>query len=165
MFRVVTISLLVVLFAAGMVIAQDHAYQGLRKCSMCHKGESKGSMKEIWENSKHAKAYASLPEDHADDCLRCHSTGYGVDDALKEKLDINNGVTCEACHGAGDDYGKMSTMRDREASIAAGMVANPMEGCADCHVDDSELFLENHPDYEGFDVEAAWEQIKHTIPE
>mgnify|MGYP001819881094 FL=1 len=43
------------------------------------------------------------------------------------------GVGCEACHGPGSDYKSMKTMKDREASIAAGLVVPNEETCNSCH--------------------------------
>ncbi|MBD3165376.1 cytochrome C554 [bacterium] len=166
--------LAVVLAFAYTAVAQDHTYIGVKKCSMCHKGEKKGNMYEIWEASKHAKAFETLGTDasqkvYADlgksgdpqqdpECLKCHITGADASAEARADLSNENGITCEACHGAGSDYYKMSIMKDREASIANGMVPNPKEHCVDCHNEES-------PTYIPFNLEERWEQIKHQIPE
>ncbi len=56
-------------------------------------------------------------------CLKCHATNND------ENL---TGVQCEMCHGAGADYKKMSVMKDREQSIANGMVIPTQETCSGC---------------------------------
>ncbi len=155
--------LLILAVAAFFAFAEDggHAYQGTKKCSMCHKGDKKGNMKEIWEESPHAHAYQTLVDagEHENpECLRCHVTGYGEPAEMTEAVEMENGITCEACHGPGADYGKMSVMRDHDASVAAGMVANPEEHCTDCHNEES-------PTYKPFDYDTFWEEIKHSIPE
>jgi hypothetical protein len=43
------------------------------------------------------------------------------------------GVQCEACHGAGNDYKKVSIMKDRDASIANGLIIPTQETCDGCH--------------------------------
>ncbi len=159
--RILVAGLTLGLVAFVAMAGNGHEYQGLKKCGMCHKGEKKGNILEGWEAGPHAKAYQTLVdagEQENAECLRCHVTGYGEDAALTAKLDVTEGVTCEACHGAGADYGKMSTMKDHDAAVAAGLVANPKEHCTDCHNPDS-------PTYKEFHLEERWEEIKHSIPE
>jgi Cytochrome c554 and c-prime len=167
---------LLAIFVAGLytvdALAQDHAYIGLKKCSMCHKGAKKGEIFETWQATKHAGAFATLATDAAKaigaekgiedpqtdaTCLKCHVTGYGQDAALTAALDPANGVTCEACHGAGADFKSMKVMKDRDASIAAGMVADPKAACVSCHNEES-------PTFKPFVLEERWEAIKHSRP-
>ena len=66
-------------------------YIGVKKCArICHKGEKRGSQYEIWEKSKHSKAFVTLATPIAKEvlkkaggegepqksekCLTCHST-------------------------------------------------------------------------------------------
>ena len=46
------------------------------------------------------------------------------------------GVQCEACHGAGADFKKMSIMKDRDAAVANGLVIPTQATCDGCHKDD-----------------------------
>ncbi len=46
------------------------------------------------------------------------------------------GVQCEACHGAGNDFKKMSIMKDRDAAIANGLVIPTQATCDGCHTGD-----------------------------
>jgi hypothetical protein len=173
--KILILILAVVLTGAYAVdtLAEDHAYIGLKKCSMCHKGAKKGEIFEAWKATAHANAYATLASDaakaigaekgienpqEADECLRCHVTGHGADAGLTATLDPNNGVTCESCHGAGADYKSMKIMKDRDAAIAGGMVADPKTMCASCHNEES-------PTFKPFVYEERWEAIKHARPD
>jgi hypothetical protein len=115
-----------VLVAAGVLLAQDHTYVGADKCKMCHKVQYNS-----WLETTHAKALdaakASTDPAFEAKCLNCHATG--ADEAV-------GGVQCEACHGPGSDYKKMSIMKDREAAIANGLVIPTQATCDGCHKDD-----------------------------
>ena len=165
---------LVVLFLITLAFAGTHNYISAGKCKMCHKGEKKGMIFEKWQESSHAKAYATLgeaaakevytklgktgnPQEDAD-CLKCHVTGYGEDAALTAALTKDEGVGCEACHGAGADYKSMATMKDKALSIENGMVAEPKEGCVKCHNDQS-------PTFKGFDLAEKYPVIEHKRPQ
>ena len=164
------------LFVAGITIASAPAqnkYMGNKKCVMCHKGAAKGAIFEKWQSTPHANAYKTLatPEakavyaklnktgDPQKDaaCLKCHVTGFGADTSRTAALDITEGVTCEACHGAGTAYGKMNVMKDKAASVAAGMVEKPEAGCVTCHNNQS-------PTYKPFVYADAWAKIAHKGP-
>jgi len=148
-------------------------YVGSNKCKMCHKTEKQGKQYSIWEESAHAKAYLTLAGEEtkavaakleiedpqqSDQCLICHVTALSVADSLKDKtFSIEEGVGCEACHGPGSDYKKMSIMKDREKSIAAGLLL-PDEGtCLSCHNEES-------PTYKEFNYEERLAQIAHPVP-
>ena len=115
-----------VVLIAGTVSAQHHEYVGADRCRMCHRVQH-----ESWLETTHAKstevAKASSDPAFTPECLQCHAT-----DANEELA----GVQCEACHGPGSDYGKMSIMKDREASIANGLIIPSQEVCNHCHKDD-----------------------------
>jgi hypothetical protein len=112
-----------VLVASGAQ-AGDHAYAGADKCKMCHKVQFSS-----WEATTHAKALdnakASTDPAFGDECLKCHATNASAD---------MPGVQCEACHGPGDDYKKMSIMKDREAAMANGLIIPSQETCDQCHI-------------------------------
>jgi hypothetical protein len=103
--------------------AQDHEYVSAAKCKMCHKQQHAS-----WLETTHAKATdeakASTERTFDPSCLGCHATN--ADEAL-------SGVQCEACHGAGNDYKKMSIMKDREKSLANGLNIPTQETCNKCH--------------------------------
>jgi hypothetical protein len=106
--------------------AGDHEYAGAAKCKMCHKVQYAS-----WEGTKHAKATetakAGTEREWGADCLKCHATNASEDFP---------GVQCEACHGPGNDYKKMSIMKDRDAAIANGLVIPTQATCDGCHVGD-----------------------------
>jgi nitrate/TMAO reductase-like tetraheme cytochrome c subunit len=106
--------------------AGDHEYAGADKCKMCHKVQYAS-----WENTKHAKATdaakASTEREYSADCLKCHATNASEDFP---------GVQCEACHGPGNDYKKMSIMKDIEAAKANGLIIPTQETCNGCHTGD-----------------------------
>jgi hypothetical protein len=120
---VIAIAVMAVSFNAQ---AGDHAYAGAAKCKMCHKVQYAS-----WEGTKHAKATdtakAGTEREFSADCLKCHATNASEDFA---------GVQCEACHGAGNDYKKMSIMKDRDAAVANGLVIPTQATCDSCHVGD-----------------------------
>lgn len=163
--RVILMVLAVLLIASVVVFAGDHAYVGVNKCKMCHQRESKGMIFEKWSETGHAKAFATLAGDEAKavyaklgktgdpqadaECLACHTVGDAQFNA--------DGVGCEACHGAGGDYWKMSVMKDKNAAIAAGLTADAKAECVRCHNDKS-------PTFKGFNFDEMYPKIEHHIP-
>jgi hypothetical protein len=124
-------TLLIVIALAVMAVsfgaqAGDHEYVGAEKCKMCHKVQYAS-----WEGTKHAKATdtakAATEREFGADCLKCHATNASEDFA---------GVQCEACHGAGADFKKMSIMKDRDAAVANGLVIPTQATCDGCHTGD-----------------------------
>jgi len=118
---------LAALLAIGAnAFAQDHAYVGADKCKMCHKVQYAS-----WQETTHAKATAdakaSTERTFEAACLKCHATN--SDEAME-------GVQCEACHGAGADFRKMSVMKDKEMAIANGLIIPTQATCDGCHTGD-----------------------------
>ncbi len=109
----------VMVFAVGAVGAAD--YIGAAKCKMCHKLQY-----ESWQGLAHAEAFKNLEPDNTGnaECLKCHATGASAD---------LPGVQCEACHGPGSEYKSMKIMKDREASLAAGLILPEKAVCEGCH--------------------------------
>ena len=122
----IALAVVVVVLVSFSAQAQDHAYVGAAKCKMCHKVQHAS-----WETTSHAKATedakASTDREFSADCLKCHATNASEDFA---------GVQCEACHGAGADFKKMSIMKDQEKAIANGLVIPTQGTCDVCHVGD-----------------------------
>ena len=132
---------LAVVLSAGVALAGPD-YISAAKCKMCHKTQFAS-----WETSAHAKAFERLKGDEQAnaDCLKCHATGGNAEMA---------GVQCESCHGAGSDYKSMKTMKDRDASVAAGLVLPNEQTCLGCHTGASH-------DQKPFDFAAASETGLH----
>lgn len=157
--------------------AEQAEFIGASKCKVCHNKEDVGQQFPIWEKGPHAQAFATLASDEAkafakekgiedpqkaDECLRCHVTGHGVDAKyLGTKYDIAEGVGCESCHGAGGNYYKKKTMESvtmgeiEPASV--GLTLPTEETCVQCHNEES-------PTFDGFDFEKMVAKIAHKIP-
>ncbi len=182
-----SISLTFAFIASGWSQSGDPAKLiGTKRCAMCHKKADKGDQYGVWMSKNHAKAYEILAGEEAkavgaklgiDDprtsgqCLKCHSTAYFFTETLQsEAVAVEDGVSCESCHGPGADYKKKSTMESRELSIAGGMIYPAKEkSCVLCHNDSGPTWDPNRytlPDgtKTGFDVAQAYEKIKHERP-
>ena len=178
------LSMLLSPFASGQ--GEDPAKLiGTKKCAMCHKKADTGDQFGTWQSKAHSKAYAMLAGEEAKAvaaklgidnpqtsgaCLKCHSTAYYFTEELKsEAVALADGVSCESCHGPGDDYKKKSIMESREQSIAAGMVYPAKTRCVLCHNDKNPTWNPERytlPDgtKTGFDIVQAYEKVKHERP-
>ncbi len=147
-----------------------HKYIGTSKCKMCHNSEGQGKIWDKWNTTGHSKAYQTLLNEQSkgiakemgiddasksDKCLRCHVTGYKEPTA--DKYSMEEGVTCEACHGPGSDYWKMQIMKDKKKAMANGLVEPSEELCVKCHNKDS-------PTFKPFKYAEAYKLIEHHIP-
>jgi nitrate/TMAO reductase-like tetraheme cytochrome c subunit len=119
-------SLMIMLVGICLVVittpaAAEAEYISAAKCKMCHKVAYQS-----WEGLAHAKAFDRLkPEEQSNpECLSCHATGGSAD---------LPGVQCESCHGAGSEYKSIKVMKDREASVAAGLLLPDAATCKKCH--------------------------------
>jgi hypothetical protein len=153
------------------LISQEFTYIGAGKCKICHKTEKQGKQFPIWEESTHSKSIAALSsseaparakemgvENPADspECLKCHAPLYKKASEFKEE-----GVTCEACHGPGSAYKKLSVMKSREESVKNGLIVYDSpeamkKQCLSCH---------ENAHGKPFDFDAKWAKIKHPVPE
>jgi DnaJ-class molecular chaperone len=157
-----------ILIAFAGLTGQDRSYVGAVKCKKCHKAPKRGNQYQAWLDSRHNKSYAVLsslsaleeakkanlttPPNESPQCLKCHSPLYEKAPEL-----IDQGVTCEVCHGPGSDYQKMSIMKDREKAALNGLAVYGSreaikEKCITCHTG------------EHFSFNAAWEKIEHPVP-
>jgi nitrate/TMAO reductase-like tetraheme cytochrome c subunit len=147
----------------GINAAFANDYIGSSKCKICHKGDAKGKVYEIWAESKHAKSLESLKakgEEKNPACLSCHVTGYGKPTgygADSTKMEALGNVGCESCHGPGSAYSKMTVMQDRAKSIEAGMVVPDAKTCVTCHNEKSPTFNKE----KGFKFEEMYKLIEH----
>lgn len=181
--RYSVVFMLVVLFFASGVIAQDAQYVGASKCQMCHKSAKKGDQFGAWEAGPHSKAFATLATEEskkiaaemglgdpqkADECLECHVTAHSAPAAAKDKsYSMEEGVSCESCHGPGSLYRKASVMSARKyAADPAGTKAIWMEMglidptekvCITCH-------NEKSPTYKPFNFAESVKKIAHPNP-
>ncbi|MBZ0268878.1 cytochrome c3 family protein, partial [bacterium] len=146
--------------------AEDVAreFVGVKKCKVCHKKDEDGNQYGQWMETSHAKAFETLASEEsmtiakgkgidnpqtANECLQCHVTAFPVmADLATQKITMEEGVSCESCHGAGGDYYKKKTMAaisaGEEDGAALGLVTPNEAVCTQCHNDKS-------PTFEGFD--------------
>jgi len=139
--------------------AQEYEYIGAAKCKMCHNKPATGAQYKQWQETKHAKAMESLKGDEKNDpkCLKCHSTVGHVDESLVATLKVDEGVSCESCHGPGSGYKSNAVMKDREKSIAKGLIIPDEKLCKTCHNEES-------PHYKGFNYAEYVAKISHDDP-
>lgn len=157
---------------------KKYGYIGAEKCGMCHKKDADGNQLKKWQESKHSKSFQTLKTEAATKlaggdatknaaCLKCHSTGAGADASLNDaKFNAENGVQCEACHGAGSEYKSMKIMKDRKTAVESGLVvwANETEiqaMCETCHAAKNQP--QGHPAPE-FKFAENYAKIAHKKP-
>jgi len=118
--------------------AQQFRYIGASKCKMCHNKPNKGEQFNIWEKGPHANSLDALEGDDRDDptCLKCHSTAAGVDSKLHAGIKVDEGVSCESCHGPGSVYKSAAIMRNKKLALSKGMTDPTEETCKECHLGD-----------------------------
>jgi DnaJ-class molecular chaperone len=166
-----THSCLIIFLLVPLMVGAQNKYVGVKMCGMCHKGEKKGMMLEIWQKSKHANAYKTLVSIEAEkivkekglkkaanespECLECHAI------TADAKL-TPDGVQCESCHGAGSSYKNITIMKDKAKAIKAGLAEFKDDAaieklCKSCH-------NEKSPSFKEFKFKEMWPKIKHVIP-
>ena len=190
--------LIIALLQVGPDIqAKDVLYIGANGCTKaCHKKEIDGDQRSVWRKSKHAEAFKTLGTEEAKkrakevgvsgspekarECLFCHTTGYGADAKMfKKGFKVEDGVQCEACHGAGDNYRKKKLMikilgergTDRKGKSPTaqenGLSFPDEETCKKCHVPeitvDGKIF--KNPSHEDFNFKKDFEKMKHQVPD
>ncbi len=108
-------------------IPKESPFVGAISCKKCH-----ASNYQNWLKTKHANAtqtIASSPKYSQEECLICHSTGYGKMGEYLTTEEIPfylRGVQCEACHGEGKGHpGKEGISR----KVTLGV-------CRNCHTKD-----------------------------
>jgi hypothetical protein len=158
-------------------VAKEHAYVGASKCKMCHNTSAWGKIYDQWSATKHAAAFATLANEQSktiakgmkiedaqksEKCLVCHVTGYNAPAKLKgEKLTLEEGVSCEVCHGPAGDYLTSHIKKDKALAKADGLIL-PTEAlskqlCEKCH-------NKNSPTYKEFKYTEAIKLVEHHKP-
>lgn len=145
-------------------------YVGVTACKACHSNAKVGGEEYLkYDKDPHKNAYKTLlnekskkiaKEKGIDDptksekCMKCHVTAWNKKDLQGEKFSYEEGVTCEACHGAGEKYKAMPIMKDHKKALENGLVVPSEKVCKTCHNPES-------PTYKPFDFAAKWKLIKH----
>lgn len=142
-----------------IVLAQDAKYVGAAKCKMCHNKPEKGGQYASWTAGPHAKAMSVLKADEAKNpkCLKCHSTAAGADQSLVATITVEEGVSCESCHGPGSLYKVATTMKDMKLAMSKGLIMPDEKVCKKCH-------NEGSPNYKGFNFKEYSAKIAHKDP-
>ncbi len=121
---------------AGKELSEKEMIAGIPKTSpfagaiSCKKGHEVNYRN--WLKTKHAKAsqtIAASPKYAQEECLMCHSTGYGKIGEYATVVEIPfylQGVQCEACHGEGRGHPEKGKM---ERKVTLGI-------CRNCHTKD-----------------------------
>jgi hypothetical protein len=163
MFNKKVIFIISLVFLMGNALFAQNDYIGAQKCKMCHNKEATGQQFAKWSASAHASAWKNLagpkaleigkakgianPQKDAK-CLKCHTT---------TSLAVEEGVSCEACHGPGSAYKSVSIMKNRDMAIKNGLIVPTQKLCVKCHNPES-------PTYKAFDFASFAKKIEHKIP-
>ena len=130
--------------------AVPRGFVGLDNCASCHQ-----DIAQFWRKTAHARAEGRLGKTDASSplCRACHATGNAP-----TGISPLAGVQCEACHGGGGDYHPDDVMRNPVLARALGLrdLSTPEARapvCMSCHRESTRLAP--------FDVEAAWQRIRH----
>jgi len=110
-------------------IPKGSAYRGAISCKKCHRRNF-----DAWSATAHAKATRTISEAFKrrpplEDCLICHTTGYGDIEEYRfvEEVPLYlRGVQCEACHGPGEGHPGWGA-KFRRVTLGA---------CRNCHTKD-----------------------------
>ena len=172
-------SIVVFVFIVSASVHAENKFVGVAKCKACHSVEKMGGLAyKVWEKTPHAKAYETLLGDAAKkiakekglktapnespECLKCHVTGGGTAKNVDAGFKKEDGVTCEACHGAASAWLMLHNKKD-DASKAKAKEAGLMLGdktgkaCEECHNSGSPTFKE-------FKMKDMWAKIEHGLP-
>ncbi len=147
------------LLISSVSVAQSYKYIGAAKCKMCHNKPEKGEQFNKWEAGPHAKAMEVLKGAEKTDpkCLKCHSTAASVDKSMVATITVEEGVSCESCHGPGSMYKTAAIMKNQQMALTKGMILPEEKVCKQCHNEQS-------PNYKGFNYKEYVAKISHDDP-
>ncbi len=162
-----------VLFTVSNLCAQSFKYIGAVKCKECHNKPETGQQYNIWAQSIHANAIKTLSGEKAlayakmnniadpakePWCLKCHSTKSNLPGSFQAGITIEEGVSCESCHGPGSAYQKDRIMKDQALSLEKGMILPTSQVCERlCHNN-------YNPFFKPFDYDECVKKIAHANP-
>ena len=179
-------------------IHADNSFVGAGKCKACHRKAKDGEQFKIWSKGPHAKAFKSLATpkakelaavvgvsadpQKAKECLVCHTPskydGSGNERSKKmfgKKFKMENGVGCEACHGAGGKYWKKKIMKKiakeggplkSETAKKMGLIRPDEKLCRTCHAPQVVIagVTYRNPTYKDFIYMERVKEIAHPRP-
>ena len=162
----------VLMFITSNMFSQAFQYIGATKCKICHNKEATGDQYKKWTESSHARAWKNLASPKATEvgklqgvsnpqtdakCLKCHSTASSVEKNLISTITVEEGISCETCHGPGSLYKSQNIMKNIELSLKNGLKIPDEKNCLRCHNQES-------PTYKPFNYSAYKDKIFHNIP-
>jgi hypothetical protein len=166
-----------VLTAEDKADKEEFTLVGVKKCKMCHNKEATGKQYAIWAEGAHAKAFETLAGEkalaHAKEaglgnpqeepkCLQCHVTAFPVmEDLENQKITMEEGISCESCHGPGSGYDskkvKKAVQAEEITAESVGLLAVTEETCLGCHNEDN-------PFHKEFVYEERIKKVSHPLP-
>jgi cytochrome c peroxidase len=185
--KILTLTLVAAFLAGAWLIAgaqeakkeakETYTLVGVKNCKMCHNKEATGAQFTQWSETLHAKAFETLGGDKAkakakelglgnpqeeDKCLKCHVTAFPVKGDLEnQKITMEEGVSCESCHGPGSGYKSKKTMEDLLAGTiepaSVGLWMPDEKLCVTCHNPEN-------PFHKEFKFDEYVKKIAHPIP-
>lgn len=134
-------------FVDNLPLAPPEGFRvaGDASCEKCHQQDC-----QLWQNSKHAHAWATLTATGAEVdsyCQQCHTTGYGLPGGFVSRSatpDLVN-VGCESCHGP-------SLAHVESPHVKTAYAEQSKNQCITCHD------RENSP---RFNYGEYWQKIVH----
>lgn len=99
-------------------------------------------------------------------CYSCHTAlGYKPQNLYEDSI-AQEGVSCEACHGAGSRYSTFEVMQNRNEFVKRGGVVATLQDCYLCHaktLDSNRVVEFAHCPLQkkDFNAEEAWKSISH----
>jgi hypothetical protein len=177
--------------AAAFLVAQsddEPKYLGVEACKTCHtkdyldKFDDEGerlSTYGVWKKNDHSRSFETLKTDvakavaenygvenpeTAEECLQCHAPHFDLPEVrTAETFDYRDGVQCETCHGAAENYLSLHNLKSKkDEALLAGLIKpdSKIEWCKTCH--DDHHASDPIPDFTPFDFERDWEIMSHT---
>jgi len=158
-YRKMLLLLGLVFLIGSFASAQSFKYVGADKCKMCHNKPATGEQYNKWKAGPHAKAMETLKGADRENpkCLKCHSTAASVDKSLVATVTLEEGVSCESCHGPGSIYKSAGIMKNQQLALTKGMILPTEDVCKKCHNSES-------PNFKGFNYEEYKAKIAHNDP-
>ena len=131
-----------------------YSFAGNFKCRLCHRDFFVGRKQDV-----HDQAFAAVVDGghgETEQCLGCHTTGYGVKGGFKSPAQTPRlaNVQCEGCHGPGSEHIRRNARGGFLAGTDRPEVLKKM--CLSCHNDRWSRSFD--------DFEAAYNSYKTAKP-